>query len=97
MQLGGFYPKFMKHREKSTSSPRSETELRFLKRVGQRIHKRLHELDKPVEWLAWESETSRATVRRIFDADRNVGVLTLDRVAYALGYRDGVVGLLNDL
>lgn len=87
----------MKIREKSTSSPRSDAEFRLLKRIGQRIHKLLNDLDKPVEWLAWESETSRATVRRIFDADRNIGVLTLDRVARALGYKDGVVGLMNDL
>jgi hypothetical protein len=87
----------MKTREKNSSSPRSEEELRFLRRVGQRIHKKLHDIDKPVEWLAWESETSRATVRRIFDADRNVGILTLDRVARALGYKRGVVDLLNDL
>lgn len=97
MKLKGFYPKFMKAREKNTSTPRSQEEFRLLKRIGQRIHKRLNDLNEPVEWLAWESETSRATVRRIFDADRNVGVLTLDRVARALGYKDGVVGLLNDL
>lgn len=87
----------MKTREKGLSSPRSEAELRFLRRIGQRIHKHLYDMDKQVEWLAWESETSRATIRRIFDADRNVGILTLDRVARALKYRDGVVGLLNDL
>lgn len=87
----------MKTLEKNTSSPRSDAEFRFLKRIGQRIHKRLHDMGKPVEWLAFESETSRATVRRIFDADRNVGILTVDRVARALGYKDGITGLLNDL
>lgn len=87
----------MKTREKNSTSPRSDAEFRLLKRIGQRVHKCLYDLDKPVEWLAWESETSRATVRRIFDADRNVGILTLDRVAHALGYKDGAVGLLNDL
>lgn len=96
-KLKGLYPKYMKTREKGTSAPRSEAELRFLKRIGQRIHKHLHDLNKPVEWLAWESETSRATIRRIFDADRNVGLLTLDRVARALKYKDGIIGLLNDL
>lgn len=75
----------------------SPEEIRLLKRIGQGIHKHLHDMGETVEWLAWESETSRATVRRIFDADRNVGVLTLDRVARALGYKDGVIGLLNDL
>lgn len=87
----------MKASEKSTTTPRSDLEFRLLRKIGQRINKRLYDLNKPVEWLAWESETSRATIRRIFDADRNVGVLTLDRVARALGYKDGVVGLLNDL
>lgn len=87
----------MKVREKSSSAPRSEAEFRFLKKIGQQIHKRLYDLGKTVEWLAFESETSRATVRRIFDADRNVGVLTLDRVARALGYKDGIIGLINDL
>lgn len=87
----------MKIREKNSSAPRSETELRFLRKIGQHIHKCLHDLDKPVEWLAFESETSRATVRRIFDADRNIGILTLDRVARALGYKDGLIDLLNDL
>lgn len=75
----------------------SAEEIRLLKRIGQRIHKHLHDKDETVEWLAWESDTSRATIRRIFDANRNVGVLTLDRVARALGYKDGVTGLLNDL
>jgi hypothetical protein len=87
----------MKVRDKTPSRPRSDDELRFLKKIGQRIHKRLYDLDKPVEWLAFESETSRATIRRIFDAKWNVGVLTLDRVARALGYRQGVAELLNDL
>ena len=87
----------MKPREKNSTLPRSDAEFRLLKKVGQRIHKKLHDLGKPVEWLAWESETSWATIRRIFDADRNVGLLTLDRVAHALEYRDGVIGLLNDI
>ncbi len=87
----------MKPREKNSTLPRSDAEFRLLRKIGQRIHKKLHDLDKPVEWLAWESETSRATVRRIFDAEGNVGLLTLDRVAHALGYKDGVIGLLNDL
>lgn len=87
----------MKMREKNSSVPRSDGEFRLLKRVGQRVHKKLYDLDKPVEWLAWESETSRATIRRIFEANRNVGLVTLERVALALGYKNGVIGLLNDL
>lgn len=87
----------MTTREKSGSAPRNDIELRLLKRIGQRVHKDLHDLDKTVEWLAWESDTSRATIRRIFDADRNIGIITLDRVARALGYNDGAKGLLNSL
>lgn len=87
----------MKAREKSSSTPRSDAEFRLLKRIGQRVHKLLNDQNKPVEWLAWESDTSRATVRRIFDADRNIGILTLDRIARALGYKDGVIGLMTDL
>ena len=87
----------MKKLEKNISTPRSSEELKFLRRVGRSIHKRLHEKNRPVEWLAWESETSRATIRRIFDADRNVGILTLDRVARALGYKNGVIDLMAQL
>lgn len=87
----------MKSREGNSPEPLSTEELRLLKRIGSHISKKLHDKDKPVEWLAWESETSRATIRRIFDADRNIGIVTLDRVAKALGYKDGVVGLLKDL
>lgn len=87
----------MKKREKNLPEPKSPEEVRLLKRIGESIHKRLHELDKTVEWLAWESGTSRATIRRIFDADRNIGILTLDRVAKALGYKNGIIGLLDDL
>lgn len=87
----------MKKREKASSAPRSNEEFKLLKSIGQLVHKRLHDLDKPVEWLAWESETSRATIRRIFDGDRNIGIITIDRVAKALGYKSGVKDLLNDI
>ena len=70
------------------SRPRSEQELKLLKAIARKIHSDLYNLGKPVEWLAFESETSRATVRRIFDADRNIGLITLDRVARAVGYAD---------
>lgn len=87
----------MADHDKNSLQTRDESEVRLLKKIGQLVHKKLSELDKPVEWLAWESETSRATVRRIFDADRNIGILTLDRVSKALGYKEGLIGLLNDL
>lgn len=87
----------MQARDKTKPAFKSDDEHRFLKKIGRHVHKRLSELDKPVEWLSWESETSRATVRRIFDGDRNIGILTLDRVSRALGYKNGIAGLLNDL
>ena len=87
----------MKSHESNAPEPLSVEELRLLKKVGNHIHKILHDKDQPVEWLAWESGTSRATIRRIFDADRNIGIITLDRVARALGYKDGVIGLFKDL
>jgi hypothetical protein len=58
-----------------------------LESIGEKIYKDLYRLEKPVEWLAFESETSRATVRRVFDADRNVGLITIDRITKALGYK----------
>ncbi len=81
---------------RATSKPREEDELKLLKLIGRRIHFDLHRLGKPVEWLAFESETSRATVRRVFDADRNIGVVTLHRIAKALGYA-GVVQFFKGL
>jgi hypothetical protein len=80
----------MQHKSfpKTQSSPRNDAEFRLLKSIGRKIHTELSRKEKPVEWLAFESETSRATIRRIFDADRNIGVVTLDRVARALGYKD---------
>ncbi len=72
---------------RATSKVRDTEERRLLKRIADQIRKDLYRNGKTVEWLAFESETSRATVRRVFDADRNVGILTLDRVAKALGYR----------
>lgn len=79
-----------------TSRPRTPLEEKLLKRIGRKIHKDLYELGKPIEWLAWEAEIARSTVQRVFDADRNVGIVTLDRIAKALGYAD-VVAFLNTI
>ena len=73
---------------RQSSKPKSDDELKLLKSIGEKIYKDLYRLEKPVEWLAFESETSRATVRRVFDADRNVGLVTIDRITKALGYKD---------
>ena len=83
-------------RTRTTSKPRNKNEELLLKRIGQKIHKDLYDLDKPVEWLGWESETARSTIQRVFDANRNVGILTLDRVAKGLGYKD-VIEFLNSV
>lgn len=78
----------LKRLPKSESKPRTDAEFRLLKSIGRKIHKELYERDKSVEWLAFESDTARSTIRRIFDGDGNIGVVTLDRVAKALGYKD---------
>lgn len=72
----------------ATEPALSDSELRILKRIADRVRRDLARKDKSVERLAFESETSRATVRRILEANRNTGIATLDRVAKALGYRD---------
>lgn len=73
---------------KSESKPRTEAEFRLLRRIGAKLHKDLYELGEPVEWLAFESDTARSTIRRMFDGEGNIGVVTLDRVVRALGYED---------
>jgi hypothetical protein len=73
---------------KQPSKPRDSIELKLLREIGKRIYKDLHRRSKSVEWLGFESETSRATVRRILDGDRNIGVVTINRVVRALGYAD---------
>lgn len=81
---------------KASSKPRNAHEVKLVRNIGRKIHQELYRRSKPVEWLAFEAETARSTVRRIFDGDGNIGVLTLDRVARALGYKD-VVDFLRTL
>ena len=83
-------------RPRTTSRPRNQAEEKLLKSIGRKIHKDLYDLDRPVEWLAWESGVARSTIQRVFDADRNVGLLTLDRIAKGLGYKD-VTEFLNSI
>lgn len=78
----------LKRLPKNPSRPRDEGELKLLRVIGRKIHKDLHDKGKPVEWLAFEAETARSTIRRMFDGDGNIGIVTLDRVAKALGYKD---------
>ncbi len=74
--------------EKQRSGPHDKAEFGILKAIGEKINRDRYKLGKSVEWLGIESETSRATIRRIFDGKYNIGVITLDKVAKALGYRD---------
>jgi len=83
-------------RTRTTSKPRNPTEEKLLKRIGRKVHKDLYDLDKPIEWLAWEAEIARSTVQRVFEAEHNVGIVTLDRIAKALGY-NGVIEFLNTI
>lgn len=78
----------LKRLPKNPSRLRSESEQKLLKAIGRQVHKDLADKGKPVEWLAFEAETARSTVRRIFDGDGNIGIATLDRISRALGYAD---------
>ena len=73
-------------RHQSTSGVRDNKERALLKKLGKQVHKELYDRQKSIEWLSFEAEVSRATIRHIFDADRNIGILIYDRVARALGY-----------
>ena len=78
----------LKRLPKTPSRPRNESEQKLLRTIGRRVHKDLSDKGKPVEWLAFEAETARSTVRRIFGGEGNIGIATLDRIARALGYED---------
>ena len=75
---------------KQSSKPREDWEFKLLKRIGNRIKVDLVNKGLPVDRLAIESETSRGSVRRILAGEGNIGVVTLDRIARALGYSDVV-------
>jgi hypothetical protein len=81
------------HDEPDQLNPRNTQGLRknpfsAQRTIGRKIHKELSNSDKSVEWLAFEADTARSTIRRIFDGSGNIGIVTLDRVARALGYKD---------
>ena len=81
---------------KLKNGPRNESEKKLLIKIKQKILQGLHQLNKTVEWLAWESEVARSTVQRVFEANRNVGILTLDRIAKGLGYKS-IIEFLNTI
>ncbi len=79
-----------------TGTPRNKSEEKLLTIIGQKINKDLYKLDKPVEWLSWESRVARSTIQRITSGNGNLGILTLDRIAKGLSYK-GVLDFLSDL
>lgn len=74
----------------------NKAEKQLLEQIAAKIRKDLYDLEKPLEWLAWEAEVARSTVQRVLDADRNIGIITLDRVAKGLGYKN-IVEFLSEL
>lgn len=64
----------------------ANAEKKLLEKIAKKVRRDLHDLDKPLEWLAWESELARSTIQRVLDAERNVGIITLDRICKSLGY-----------
>ncbi len=72
---------------KAKSTPRNDAETRLLKAIGQKIQKELYDKELVIERLSFEAEVARSTIRRMFDGE-NMSVLTLDRCAKALGYKD---------
>ena len=81
---------------RATSKPRDESEQKLLQKIGRKIHQDLYDEGKPIEHLAWESEVARSTVQRVFEANRNVGILTLDRIVKGLGYKS-IIEFLNTI
>ncbi|MCB0378724.1 MAG: hypothetical protein KDD33_09545 [Bdellovibrionales bacterium] len=75
-------------KNKKVTPYRDEDEAKLLKRIGRRVQQDLFDLDKPIEWLSFESETARSTIRTIFNGQSNVGILTLHRISKALGYKN---------
>ena len=55
--------------------------MKLLQQICRKVLQELSELDKPVEQRTCRAEAARYTVRIIFDADGNIRILTLDRVA----------------
>lgn len=71
-------------------------EKQLLKKIGLKICRDLYELDKPVEWLSFETGLARSTLREIIAGRSNVRVLTLSSIAKALKYKS-ITEFLNKL
>lgn len=76
--------------KRKSNAELSQAEKKLLTQIASKIRKDLYNLDKPLEWLAWESEVSRSTVQRVLDANRNIGIVTLDKIAKGLGYKSAI-------
>ncbi|MBU6374702.1 MAG: helix-turn-helix domain-containing protein [Bdellovibrionales bacterium] len=68
----------------------------YLKRVGLKISRDLHERDKSVDALALEIGMARSTLREIIAGRSNPRLLSLDAIAQGLGYRK-LSDFLSDL
>ena len=64
------------------------SEKHLLKRLGLKIYKKLADLDKPAEWLAFQSEIARSTVMEIIAGRSNPRFLTLNTISRNLGYKN---------
>lgn len=60
---------------------------RLLRQIGLRINKDLHDTNKPVEWLSFETGVARSTLREIIAGRSNLRVLTLRAICRGLGYK----------
>lgn len=84
------------NKKKKSNNEFNKVELKLLNLVATKVRKDLHDKDRSIEWLAWESDVSRSTVQRVLDANRNIGIITLNRISKGLGYKD-VLDLLSEL
>lgn len=68
----------------------------LLRKIGLKIHRDLYELDKPVEWLAFNVGVARSSIREIIAGRSNPRFLTLQSIAMGLGYKS-VVDFLRSI
>ncbi len=59
----------------------------LLKKIGLRINRDLFDQKKSVEWLAFESDIARSTLREIIAGRSNLRMLTFKSIAEGLGYK----------
>ena len=59
----------------------------LLRKIGLRINRDLFGQKKSVEWLAFECDIARSTLREIIAGRSNFRILTLKNIAEGLGYK----------